>query len=1000
LLTCREPLRRAANRIDRERGACRPLRALLLAGLLLPPWSGCGSTVPDAGTPRAGTGGALARISLSAAGTGSVYEEVTVRVGVYEGAALDCAACDPTPPVPPLVVSVLSASAGGGVIRGIPAGLDRILLAEGLNAAGDVVSRGCVEGITIIPGANTTVQEPIRLAPTYPAPEIASITPPYAFPGDELAIQGTHFSPLPSENRVVFGDIAVTATSSSTEQITVAVPEDAVSGGVTVRVGRAVSPAHPFTVLVCSAGLQEKATKALGITPEGSRLYVGTYGDEYGAGPGRFTVLDTDTASPTYHEIVKRQVGDTTCYGVDSISFTPDGKLAYAPAAEETIVIDTDPASGTYHQEIGEIVTPGGAVYNPIMVSFTPDGNRAYICYVETGSIGVYDCRRDGGGFNQLIDVISLGPDRRLLWPWQMVLSPDGRRLFVVLHNARAVAVIDTDPLSGTYHRIVSWIEAGLYPHGIALMHEGRWLCVADQMADALLVLDAGAALLPGDVPEVRASIPLPHFPAFPVPSPSERALYVYGQPDVLCAIDTSDPSPENWFRAHDLPLPRTAPQNLVLTPDQGRAYLSCRTQELFGIRLGRSHPVVTGLSPTTADEGALVTIHGAGFPSAPEQAAVRFGDVNATPQTSDPTRIQVRVPRGAASGPVTVLAGGLESNRLHLTVTPAEVSRIPTVTFLQHIDASPDGAFVLATQSPIPAEDPAAVLMDANPWSETFNQVLWQGPLGVSMGPVRFHPSARRAYLKVDNIGLVALDLGAGGARQPTFRVVDPRSMSAMDFGPDGRVAYVCQPYSNILYAIDITEDQPVREPLPVGEEGNSILLDVRVHPQRGDRAYVLSKRAPQQDRVYVVDLDRWETVGSVPAAQEGMRSALSPDGSVLFVTDVAAASLHALDTAAMENGVEGDELLATIPVGVNPQWVCHAPDRPRLYVVNTGAATFSVIDTDPESPTFLARIQDVPTLPGSTGMAITPDGSRAYLVSPYDRQGQVQVILLHEMP
>jgi YVTN family beta-propeller protein len=82
---------------------------------------------------------------------------------------------------------------------------------------------------------------------------------------------------------------------------------------------------------------------------------------------------------------------------------------------------------------------------------------------------------------------------------------------------------------------------------------------------------------------------------------------------------------------------------------------------------------------------------------------------------------------------------------------------------------------------------------------------------------------------------------------------------------------------------------------------------------------------------------------------------------------------------------------VIATIPVGVNPDGVAITPDGGRAYVANNGSNTLSIIDT--ATNRVVATVPVGETGIGLTEVAITPDGSYAYVnldgCNPPDRTG-----------
>jgi len=71
---------------------------------------------------------------------------------------------------------------------------------------------------------------------------------------------------------------------------------------------------------------------------------------------------------------------------------------------------------------------------------------------------------------------------------------------------------------------------------------------------------------------------------------------------------------------------------------------------------------------------------------------------------------------------------------------------------------------------------------------------------------------------------------------------------------------------------------------------------------------------------------------------------------------------------------------VIATVPVGTNPQGVAINPAGTMVYVANTGSNEFTVIDTT----TYEAITISGPGGMGATGAAVHPDGTRIYVANP----------------
>src|SRR5205814_8899225 len=79
---------------------------------------------------------------------------------------------------------------------------------------------------------------------------------------------------------------------------------------------------------------------------------------------------------------------------------------------------------------------------------------------------------------------------------------------------------------------------------------------------------------------------------------------------------------------------------------------------------------------------------------------------------------------------------------------------------------------------------------------------------------------------------------------------------------------------------------------------------------------------------------------------------------------------------------------VIATIGIGGAPVGVAITPDGSRAYVANNSIASVSVIDT--ATNTVIATVAQAQPV----GVAITPDGSRAYVSNNSTAAGSVSVI------
>jgi hypothetical protein len=97
-----------------------------------------------------------------------------------------------------------------------------------------------------------------------------------------------------------------------------------------------------------------------------------------------------------------------------------------------------------------------------------------------------------------------------------------------------------------------------------------------------------------------------------------------------------------------------------------------------FQVASAAAVPSISSIEPSSAPTGAPIVIRGSGFRSGAAQNQVTVDGVSATVLAATGTRIDARVPGGAATGPVVVRTGGEASNGVTLMVTSDQVA-VPT---------------------------------------------------------------------------------------------------------------------------------------------------------------------------------------------------------------------------------------------------------------------------------------------------------------------------------
>jgi len=170
--------------------------------------------------------------------------------------------------------------------------------------------------------------------------------------------------------------------------------------------------------------------------------------------------------------------------------------------------------------------------------------------------------------------------------PHGIVITPDGRKVYVSSDGASTVSVIDTQT-----DKVVRSIEVGTNPHGLAITPDGRQVLVGAFGTNQVLLIDTRT-----DQIVQRLPVPMPHNSAL---SPDGHMAYVGSQQQGATAVVILDLV--QGTQVGTIPLEKT-PRGLTLSPDAKQLYVTVagvdavQVVDLAGQRVVGQIPV--GASP------------------------------------------------------------------------------------------------------------------------------------------------------------------------------------------------------------------------------------------------------------------------------------------------------------------------------------------------------------------------------------------------------------------
>jgi len=174
---------------------------------------------------------------------------------------------------------------------------------------------------------------------------------------------------------------------------------------------------------------------------------------------------------------------------------------------------------------------------------------KAYVGNFKDNSVSVIDSER-----HAVIDTIPV-----VSGPHGMVVTPDGRRVYVTGDASSGMSVIDT-----ATDKVVGTVEVGKGPHGLALTPDAKWLLVAVNGEDQVAFVDTATQTVVGKVP-----VPKPHTITV---RRDGRLAYVSSQQPGKFALAVLDLAARSVTRTVPLDKP---PRDLEFAPDGKMLYFT-----------------------------------------------------------------------------------------------------------------------------------------------------------------------------------------------------------------------------------------------------------------------------------------------------------------------------------------------------------------------------------------------------------------------------------------
>ncbi len=519
-------------------------------------------------------------------------------------------------------------------------------------------------------GQDEVESDVFRVTEAPPAPQVTAIDPPQAGPGMEVVIRGTNFAARTSDNEVRIGALSMVVRAADPNALRVIVPDGAQTGPMTVHTPGGDVQTPPLTV---SARVLVRDFAPTAAAPGGNVVIRGsgfstTPANNHITLGGRPVRVVRSTANEVEFQVPNdAQAGGSIIVEVPGAGRFETGaalRVAPAPLVREMVPPQGAPGSrvtlrgerfgadqaavqvtlGTTAvrivsvapTEIVVLLPPGASTgrFNVTVAGIGPVQSTADFAVLEAVSLTGFAPRAGDAGDH--VTLTGTG------------FSPTADQNTVRLGSGFTARVISSSP-----RELVVEVPEGA--------RSGQWSVSVAGNGDArgrepFMVTQRPRilALEPDNgVVATRVTLRGQNFP-------SDRALVQVRLQEIECNVEST--SREAIVVAVPSGVQPGPARFTVIARLQGTGHAPMDFHVLVPTR-------ISGLDPAAAPVGAHVTIRGEGFETNTHSLVVRLNSTALRPVSVSTTSIEVIVPRGALSGPITVTARQRQTATSNFTV-------------------------------------------------------------------------------------------------------------------------------------------------------------------------------------------------------------------------------------------------------------------------------------------------------------------------------------------
>lgn len=559
--------------------------------------------------------------------------------------------------------------------------------------------------------------------------------------------------------------------------------------------------------------------------------------------------------------------------------------------------------------------------------------------------------------------------------PIEVLVSPDGNRLYVTNRSSGSISVINTD--TGA---VVNPINVGGTPIGISVTADDKYVYATnDTSPGGVSVINMAANAVVTTVPAGNYPNSLGNFIAGGDAncSPVQFTIAVNPAPPIVDGITVSPASGSIFAclgtvsaspkigqitvsgQGLTAPININAPPGFEVSLAQGSGYSNTLPITLVAGTVNNTAVYVRSAANAPAGSiSGMVKLTTTGYP---DQTVMVVGFVNAAPTVNNVTGQIVN--NGTPTTAVNFTGTGNTFNWANNTPSIG-LAASGTGTIAPFTAINTSNSPITATITVTPSSNGFAYIANAGSnnisvINTTTNTVAATIQAGDEPNGIAASPDGSRVYVGNEQSASVSVINTINNTVIATVPVgLVPLGIVV---SADGSKVYVVNNSSSSISVINTTTNS-VASTIPL----NSSSPEYIARNTDGSMLYVTNF---QSNSVSVISTSSNTVVSTIAVGSSPFSISASPDGTHLYVSNLNSNNVSVINTST-------NTVVATIPVGISPYGTTVSPDGNLAYVANSGSSTVSVINTTTNAVIATIAVGTYPY-----GISVTPDGAQVYV-------------------